>query len=87
MKKLAVALCLLGTGAVVADDANIAWQFTGATSRSPAASQTTSVADYVAPPKVFTFDVSYFDSLLPGCLTLPGLNLNSLSVGLLLILR
>ena len=87
MKKLLVAFVLMASlGAFAAADANIPWQFTGATNRVAAAESVPVVTDYARPLPLW-LPIAYFDTLMPLGQRLDGCNLDSTAAGMLLLFR
>lgn len=87
MKKLLVAFVLMASlGAFAAADANIPWQFTGATNRVAAAESVPVATDYVRPLPLW-LPIAYFDTLMPLGQRFDGCNLDSTSAGLIFLFR
>ena len=86
MKKIIIAsvLVVVALGAFAAD-ANIPWQFTGATNRTASVSLSHSVDEFVPPPVTVAFNIPYFDSLMPGFQMIAGQNLSTMGFGLILV--
>ena len=70
-----------------ATDANISWQFTGATNRTASVCLPRPVGEFALPPTTVAFGIPYFDSLMPGFQTLADQNLNTIGLGLILIFQ
>ena len=86
MKKILAVFALMVAWGAFADDANISWQFTGATNRVASTESVSVETDYVRPLPLW-LSIAYFDTLTPGEARFDGYNLDTTPPGFLILFR